>query len=63
MQFYPVHIKIKVIDGEYVMTNKRGKKKKWIPKNFFLNILEDYEGREIVITVKIQDLGEIDETE
>jgi len=63
MVFIPVNIKTSIIDGEYVMMNKSGVQKKWIPKRFFKNILEPYEGREIVITIRIQDLGDIDETE
>ncbi len=63
MTFIPVNIKTRVVDGEYVMINKSGVYKKWIPKRFFKHILEPYEGREIVITIKIQDLGDINETE
>jgi hypothetical protein len=63
IRFAPINNKIKVINGNYIMTNKRGRKKKWIPKKFFKHILEIYEGREIVIMVDIADLGEINEIE
>lgn len=63
IHFTPINNKIEVIKGKYIITNKRGVRKKWMPKRFFNHILKIYEGRKIVIKVDIVDLGEINEIE
>ncbi len=63
IKFIPINIRMRMINGEYIMTSKKGVKKKWIPKRMFKHLLKRYEGREIVIKVDIQDLGEINEVE
>jgi len=63
INFTPINNKIEIIKGKYIMTNKRGVRKKWMPNRFFNHILKVYEGRKIVIKIDIVDLGEINETQ